>query len=149
MGFMPWAGSNPAAAETSSRFAAHPAALAAAVEAGPSDADRLQAALHLARHGVRWPGAGPRLRQACQSTAAAATPSQRDQLARGLAQLGDSAAALSCLMGSPPSPETQLAIGRALVGGSSEQQAQAESLLLQLGQSRAALQPGQRRPRPW
>ena len=121
--------------ELRSRFAAHPATLAAAVEAGPSDADRLQAALHLARHGVRWPGAGPRLRQACQSTAAAATPNQRDQLARGLAQLGDSAAALSCLKGSPPSPETQLAIGRALLSGGSEQQAQAESLLLQLAKA--------------
>ena len=118
-----------------SRFAAHPAALAAAVEAGPSDADRLQAALHLARHGVRWPGAGPRLRQACQSKTAAATPSQREQLARGLAQLGDSAAALSCLKGSPPSPATQLALSRALLGGGSQQQAQAESLLLQLAKS--------------
>jgi soluble lytic murein transglycosylase len=121
--------------ELRSRFAAHPATLAAAVEAGPSDADRLQAALHLARHGVRWPGAGPRLRQACQSTAAVATPNQRNQLARGLAQLGDAAAALSCLKGSPPSPETQLAIGRALLSGGSEQQAQAESLLLQLAKS--------------
>jgi soluble lytic murein transglycosylase len=121
--------------ELRSRFAAHPAALAAAVETGPSDADRLQAALHLARHGVRWPGAGPRLRQACQSKAALATPSQRDQLAWGLAQLGDAAAALSCLKGSPPSPETQLALGQTLLSGDSEQQAQAQLLLLQLAKS--------------
>ena len=121
--------------ELRNRFPAHPAALAAALEAGPSDADRLRGALHLARHGVRWPGAGQRLRQACQSKAPAATPSERDQLAWGLAQQGDSAAALSCLKGSPPSPDTQLALGQALLSGDSTQQAQAQRLLLQLANS--------------
>ena len=119
----------------SSHFAFHPAALAAAVEAGPSELDRLQAALHLADHGVRWPGAEPRLREACQSKSAVATPSQRDKLARGLAQLGDSAAALSCLKDSAPSQETQLSLSQALLGGDREQQAQAQSLLLQLTKS--------------
>ena len=121
--------------ELRSRFPAHPAALAAALEAGPSDADRLQGALHLARHGVRWPGAGQRLRQACQSKAAVATSSERDQLAWGLAQQGDSAAAMSCLKGSPPGPDTQLALGQALLSGDSTQQAQAQRLLLQLAKS--------------
>ena len=82
------------------RFAAHPAALAAALEAGPAPAARLEGALHLARHGVRWPGAEPRLRQACQSRTAQPTPAQRDQLAAGLAQLSNGEAALNCLQAS-------------------------------------------------
>jgi soluble lytic murein transglycosylase len=118
-----------------SRFAAHPAALAAALEAGPSAQARREGALHLARHGVRWPGADARLRQACQSTTAAPTPAQRNELAGGLAQLGDSDAALACLQGSQPGLETQLALAKALLGGSSEQQNEAQNRLLQVARS--------------
>ena len=117
------------------RFAAHPAALAAALEAGPAPAARLEGALHLARHGVRWPGAEPRLRQACQSRTAQPTPAQRDQLAAGLAQLSNGEAALNCLQGRQPSLGTQLALAKALLAGSDGQQRQARERLLQLAQS--------------
>ncbi|MEB3202770.1 MAG: lytic transglycosylase domain-containing protein [Synechococcus sp.] len=114
------------------RFAAHPAALAAAVEAGPSAPSRRDGALHLARHGVRWPGAAPKWRQACHNKTAAPTPNQRDQLAQALAQLGDGEAALACLQGHPAGPATKLALAKTLLSGSSAQQAQAESQLLEL-----------------
>ncbi len=117
------------------RFATHPAALAAALEADSSAQARRDGALHLARHGVRWPGADARLRQVCQSTTAAPTPAQRNALAGGLAQLGDSDAALACLQDSQPGLETQLALAKALLGGSSEQQIQAQNRLLLLARS--------------
>jgi len=117
------------------RFAAHPAALAAAVEAGPAAESRRDGALHLARHGVRWPGAAARLRQACRQPTAVPTPQQRDQLAGGLAQLGDADAALACLNGSQPGLETQLALAKALLNGGSAQQTQAQGRLLQLARS--------------
>ena len=102
------------------RWPAHPAALAAAVEAGPDPAGRLKGAVHLARWGARWPGAEPLLRQACAPAGpsldspstdgpaadgpaagsprvAAADPAQRGVLAAGLAELGDGRAALACL----------------------------------------------------
>ena len=120
------------------RFPGHPAALAAATEAGPSAAAQLQAAVHLARYGVRWPGAEARLRQACRPSAAPAHPSQRNQLARGLAQLGDADAALACLNGTAPNPDTQLALAQAQLSGSSAQQAQALQRLLQLARSAPA-----------
>jgi soluble lytic murein transglycosylase len=105
-----------------SQFPAHPAALAAAQQAGDG-----QAALHLARWGVRWPGADQRLHERC--SAAAVPAAERDLLARGLAQLGDGNTALSCLRSSPASPSTQLAIGRSLLA---EHPDRAEPLLLQL-----------------
>ena len=117
------------------RFAAHPAALAAALEMGPAPTARLEGALHLARHGVRRPGAEPRLRQACQSRTAVPSPAQRDQLAAGLAQLGDSAAALTCLQGRQPGLDTQLALAKALLAGGNAQQSQARDRLLQLARS--------------
>lgn len=117
------------------RFAAHPAALAAAVEAGPAGEARRDGALHLARHGVRWPGAAAQLRQACRQQTATPTPQQRDQLAGGLAQLGDAEAALACLNGNQPGLETQLALAKALLSGSSAQQDQAQALLLRLARS--------------
>ena len=119
--------------ELRQRFAAHPAALAAAVEAGPAADARRDGALHLARHGVRWPGAAARLRQSCGQPSA--SPQQRNELAGGLAQLGDAEAALACLKGSQPGLETQLALAKALLGGGSAQQAQAQDRLLQLARS--------------
>ena len=83
------------------RWPAHPAALAAASER----TDR-GGALHLARWGARWPGAQRRLQAACQGTAA--TPGQRQQLAEGLAQLGEGDAARRCLAGTPPLASTVL-----------------------------------------
>ena len=82
------------------RFPAHPAALAAALEAGPDAAGRLAGTLHLARWGARWPGADQRLQAACADKATALDPGQRAQLAAGLAELGASDAALRCLNGS-------------------------------------------------
>ena len=102
------------------RWPAHPAALAAAVEAGPGPAGRLKGAVHLARWGARWPGAEPLLRQACAPAGpsldgpstggpsadgpaagsprvAVPDPAQRGVLAAGLAELGDGRAALACL----------------------------------------------------
>ncbi|WP_254927314.1 lytic transglycosylase domain-containing protein [Cyanobium sp. T1B-Tous] len=117
------------------RFAAHPAALAAALEAGPAPSVRLEGALHLARHGVRWPGAELRLRQACQNRTAVPSPAQRDQLAAGLAQLGNGDAALACLQGQQPDLDTQLALAKALLAGGDAQQSQARERLLQLARS--------------
>ena len=85
--------------ELMAKFPAHPAALAAALEAGPGAAERLSGALHLARWGARWPGAEERLRQACAADSGVSTPAQRATLAGGLAQLGDGEAALACLTG--------------------------------------------------
>jgi soluble lytic murein transglycosylase len=115
------------------QFPAHPAALAAAQEAQDPDA-----AVHLARWGARWPGAEERLRERCRITERPLKPplktSDRDLLARGLAQLGDGAAALACLSGQPASAASQLAIARSLLRGTDNQEQQAETLLLQLAQ---------------
>jgi len=125
------------------RFPAHPAALAAALEAGPAPADRLAGALHLARWGARWPGAEERLRQACRSGSQRLAAAQRASLAEGIAQLGDGAGALACLgggAGDPAraaafnqlSPEGRLNLARALLQGQPEQHPQALALLLEL-----------------
>ena len=103
------------------RFSAHPAALAAASERGN--------AAHLARWGVRWPGAAVHLNKACQGKAAG---EQRDLLARGLAQLGEAEAAERCLQGAPASGATSLAMAEALLRGSGAQVQQAEAALLGL-----------------
>lgn len=110
------------------QFPAHPAALAAAQEA-PDAA----AAVHLARWGVRWPGAEVRLRQRCQATKPPLQPRERDLLAAGLAQLGDGPAALACLKGEPASSTGQLAIARSLLRSPGTEE-QGESLLLRLAQ---------------
>ena len=109
------------------RFPAHPAALAAALEAGN--------ALHLARWGPRWPGAEALLRQACRPGAGGLTPQQRQQLASGLAQLGDGGGALACL-GSNPNlgRPLQLSLAQALLHGDTAQQRQGEQWLLLLSQ---------------
>jgi len=122
------------------RFPAHPAALAAALEAGPAPADRLEGALHLARWGARWPGAAERLRQACQPGSHRPTAPQRAILTEGIAQLGDGAGALACLGGgsgdsgkaldtSNLSAAGRLALARALLQGSPEHHPQALGLL--------------------
>jgi soluble lytic murein transglycosylase len=122
------------------RFAAHPAALAAASElaseagAGPSRGQQRQGALHLARWGVRWPGAQQHLERACNKTQGP-TRAERDQLAAGLAQLGDSSAATACLARQKPSRPTQLAIAKALLKGPANDERQAEQQLLSIARN--------------
>ena len=117
------------------QFPAHPAALAAALEAGPAPADRLRGALHLARWGPRWPGADARLRQVCGEGATGLSPAQRAQLATGLAELGDGEAAVTCLSGGGSqvnaalSAEARLTLGRTLLKGSPERRSQGLALL--------------------
>jgi soluble lytic murein transglycosylase len=116
------------------RVPAHPAALAAALELGPSPASRLQASLHLARWGPRWPGAEALLVQACRGRAGALQPQQRRQLALGLAQLGRGQTALDCLKGLQGDPALELALGQALLKGDASQQGLADRRLLALAQ---------------
>ena len=125
------------------RFPAHPAALAAALEAGPAPADRLAGALHLARWGARWPGADERLLEACRSGPLRPTAAQRASLAAGIAQLGDGDGALACLDGDGGDPARaaaasqlsaagRLDLGRALLQGKPERHPQALALLLEV-----------------
>ena len=116
------------------RFPAHPAALAAALELGPSPASRLRASLHLARWGPRWPGAEALLVQACRGRDGALKPPQRRQLALGLAQLGRGQTALDCLKGLQGDPALELALGQALLKGDASQQGLADRQLLALAQ---------------
>ena len=109
------------------RFAAHPAALAAALEAGD--------ALHLARWGARWPGAEALLLQNCETRAAALSAEDKQLLAAGLAQLGRSEAALRCLGNTHATAELQLRLAQTLLRGNRAQQTQAEDWLLRLAQS--------------
>ncbi|MCP9816236.1 lytic transglycosylase domain-containing protein [Synechococcus sp. GreenBA-s] len=104
------------------RFPAHPAALAAALEQG--------AAVHLARWGPRWPGAEPLLRQACAAEGPRPSPAERSQLAAGLAQLGDGAAAVACLRGTRGSAPLELSLGKALLKGEAPAQGDARLLAL-------------------
>ena len=103
------------------RFAAHPAALAAASERGDAD--------HLVRWGARWPGAAGVISEACRGRADAAG---RNRLAGGLARLGDGAAARRCLRGTPPSGPTALALAEAQLRGSAAEVLRAEAELLAL-----------------
>jgi soluble lytic murein transglycosylase len=114
------------------RFPAHPAALAAALEAGPGAAELRAGALHLARWGARWPGAEQRIRQVCGPGSTGLSPAERSQLAGALAQLGDGAAALTCLGPRRGSASTELALGRALLKGTAAQSAQGDQRLLAL-----------------
>ena len=106
------------------RFAAHPAALAAALEAGD--------ALHLARWGARWPGAEALLLQTCDAQAATLSADDQQLLAAGLVQLGRSEQALSCLGETTPTAELQLRLAQVMLRGSRAQQTQAEERLLNL-----------------
>lgn len=124
------------------RFPAHPAALAAALEAGPAPGDRLAGALHLARWGPRWPGAQERFRELCGKEATGLAPAQRGQLVEGLAQLGDGAAALDCLGAGPTAGQVsaslssagRLRLAGALLRDEPRHRRQAEKLLLQVAQ---------------
>ena len=117
------------------QFPAHPAALAAALEA--------KDALHLARWGPRWPGADALLRQRCQAPAAERNLQQRQTLAMGLAGLGDGRGALLCLAGSPAPAALQLALAQALLRGDATDQRQAEHRLLTLARREPASSAGQ------
>lgn len=113
----------------------HPAALAAAQTMEPDPKHGHQGALHLARWGVRWPGTSQRLKDACEdSTAAQPTPAQRQQLALGLAQLGEADAAQRCLNNSDADPAAALAIARSHLYGDAEAKNKANQMLLQLAQ---------------
>ena len=90
-------------------FAAHPAALAAALEAGD--------ALHLARWGARWPGAEALLLQTCDAQAATLRADEQQLLAAGLVQLGRSEQALNCLGETTPTAELQLRLAQGMCGG--------------------------------
>jgi soluble lytic murein transglycosylase len=106
------------------RFPAHPAALAAALEN--------RQALHLARWGARWPGADALLRQSCSRRKPSLSTDERQQLASGLAQLGDGTAASQCLGTAPAPAALQLSLAKALLRGSADEQHQAEASLLAL-----------------
>ena len=111
----------------------HPAALSAAEAMEPEQMEGHQGALHLARWGVTWPGAAGRLRDACKERGSTApTDDERQQLARGLALLGDAAAAEDCLPKGASDPETTLAIGRTLLRGNGEQQRRGQQRLVGL-----------------
>ena len=130
------------------RFPAHPAALAAAVEAGPGPGAARAGALHLARWGARWPGAQAKIETSCKPDARepsprGASPSQRRQLATALAELGDPQAALACLgkdanlpsSGLSPrdlSPSGQIALARPWLQGDGADQQRALTLLVAL-----------------
>ena len=113
------------------RFAAHPAALAAAVDWDRQTQDP-RAGLHLAAWGARWPGADTALLRACGSDLA---DQQREQVAAALAQQGDLDAALDCLGDlRPTAPKSLEWLGLADEAPlSPEQQAweQSRSLLLE------------------
>ncbi|MCT0224541.1 lytic transglycosylase domain-containing protein [Synechococcus sp. CS-1328] len=114
------------------RFPAHPAALAAALEAGDQGQALLDGASHLARWGARWPGAMQPIRAACALKDPAPNAGQRDQLAAGLAQLGDGQAALACLRGGRGSNATELSLAQALLKGTAADNALGQGRLLEL-----------------
>ncbi|MFM7732094.1 MAG: transglycosylase SLT domain-containing protein [Cyanobium sp.] len=117
------------------RFPAHPAALAAALEAGPEPEAHRLGAVHLARWGPRWPGADERLRQVCGKDATKLSPGQRARIATGLAELGDGEAAMVCLSGggnqvnAALTAEDRLTLGRTLLKGPAERRGQGLALL--------------------
>ena len=121
--------------ELLARFPAHPAALAAALEAGPDPESRRLGAVHLARWGPRWPGADERLRQVCADDATGLIPAQRARIATGLAELGDGDAAVDCLSGggnqvnAALAADDRLTLGRTLLKGSPERRNQGMALL--------------------
>ena len=119
---------------------AHPAALAVATELDPQIGPHL-GALHLARWGPSWPGAAARIRQACADNSPAnPRASERQILAKALARLGAADAALACLNEARPQMSTGLAIGRALLYGTTRQQRQGETLLVALAQRQPSSQ---------
>lgn len=115
------------------RFPAHPAALAAALEAGPSAAAARAGALHLARWGARWPGAQAKIESSCKPGPRGPSDTQRSQLAAALAELGDPEAALTCLGKDAQLPlPGQLALARPWLQGDATEQSLALQLLVAL-----------------
>ena len=112
------------------RQPAHPAALATAAALDPDLSGGHQGALHLARWGWRWPGAGARIRQACAT--GEPSPQERQQLAWALSMQGAGTAAEACLDGAAATAETALALGRALLQGDSGQRRKGQDHLLTL-----------------
>ncbi len=115
------------------RFPAHPAALAAALEAGPAAAAARAGALHLARWGARWPGAQAKIETSCKAAPPRPSAAQRSQLAAALAELGDPEASLACLgKDAQLPPSGQLALARPWLQGDETQQNRALKLLVAL-----------------
>ena len=113
------------------QFPAHPAALAAAVEAGGGGA------LHLARWGERWPGAAAVLRERCLAPRPAPTAADRDRLAGSLARLGALEDAQRCLGARTGSGPTELALARELLRDPAREAA-GETRLLDLARRQPA-----------
>lgn len=112
---------------------AHPAALMAAARMEPDGIGRHRGAVHLARWGVAWPGAGVRLKDACRdSSNQGPRAEERQLLAQGLARLGEAGEAGGCLLDAAPEPATALAIGRTLLRGDRSQRREGEQQLLTL-----------------
>ncbi|MEB3334139.1 MAG: lytic transglycosylase domain-containing protein [Cyanobacteriota bacterium] len=133
------------------RFPAHPGALAAALEAGPGAAERQAGTLHLARWGARWPGATEAITALCDHRAL--SPSSQALLVRGLVEAGDGPGALRCLRGQGRAQEGlgaheqgailaaldapgRLAVARALLKGTPEDQQRGVALLVALVRQR-------------
>ncbi len=112
------------------RHPAHPAALASAIESVIDRKSLHQSAVHLARWGVRWPGAAKLLREACLLPVE--NLNDRNVIAYGLALLGDGSAALECSNKIPRSSSTSLAIGQAILQGDPEIMDKGEALLFQV-----------------
>ncbi len=111
----------------------HPAALAAAAETETNSPKQAKAALHLARWGARWPGAAAQLREACNRLSGEGlNKDDRLTLAQGLARIGDVTSAEACLQGTPTTPASALAIGKALLSGNDSQQERGKRQLLEL-----------------
>jgi soluble lytic murein transglycosylase len=126
--------------ELLTRFPAHPAALAAALEAGPGPEARLAGSVHLARWGARWPGAEERLKQACGPELSPNAGEERAALAAGLAEVGAAQAALDCLNGAAAWRAfpygARLSLARVLLKGDDGQRQTGFTLLTQLLQSK-------------
>lgn len=108
------------------RFPAHPAALAAALEAGDAQ--------HLAHWGPRWPGAEALLRRRCSAADAALSTADRRLFAAALAQLGDGNTARRCLGAAAAPAPLQLQLALADLRGNAAEEAAASRQLLALAQ---------------
>ncbi len=107
---------------------AHPAALASAIEM-----DQPLGIVHLARWGVRWPGAEQLFRKECLNPIQGRfTSDEKEIIARALATLGDGQAALNCLDNHLISLETTFAIGNSLLQGNESQRIRGRELLIKL-----------------